>query len=64
MLELPESGSALAADDLVNYRPHPASTITWFALTSALDHLDLGAQMLQADNVYVLRPHAFYSLTR
>lgn len=62
-LELPEPGSALAADDLV-YPPHPASTITWFALTSALDHLDLGAQMLQADNVTVRRPHAFYSLTR
>jgi len=62
-LELPEPGSALAVDDLV-YPPHPASTITWFALTSALDHLDLGAQMLQADNVTVRRPHAFYSLTR
>ncbi len=62
-LEVPEPGSPLAADDLI-YPPHPASTMTWFALTSALDHLDLGAQMLQADNVTVLRPHAFYSLTR
>lgn len=60
---VPQPGSLMAKDDRV-YPALPLSSVTWFAITSALDHLDLGADMLQADGVRVLRPHAFYSLTR
>ena len=61
--QTPAPGSQLAGDDLV-FPALPTSTVTWYAITSAIDHLDLGADLLQADNVTVLRPHAFFSLTR
>lgn len=61
--QIPEPGSRLAGDDLV-FPALPTSTVTWYAITSAIDHLDLGADLLQANDVTVLRPHAFFSLTR
>lgn len=61
--QAPERGSDLAADDMV-FPPLPTSTVAWFAITSAIDHLSLGADLLQADDVKVLRPQAFHSLTR
>jgi len=39
----PEPGSRLAGDDLV-FPALPTSTVTWYAITSAIDHLDLGAR--------------------
>lgn len=59
----PKPGSRLDRDDQV-YPALPTSAITWYAITSAIDHLDLGADLLTADGVTVLRPNAFYSLTR
>ncbi|NCT91961.1 hypothetical protein GXB85_13520 [Cellulomonas sp. APG4] len=62
-VQAPEPGSRLARDDEL-FPALPTSTVTWYAMNSAIDHLDLGADLLQAENATVLRPSAFYSITR